>query len=128
VWSISIRAGSAPRGLLAFHGPGKVLEHRAAEPAGEDLLERLTLRPVAALVDEHRERPWRAFLIVAVARGDHDPSPARSIPSASPASIDQERAPSQIPCVERPPGRPSIRRHGHGASQLQDSRYVPWTR
>ena len=26
------------------------------------------------------------------------------------------------PCVERPPGFPSIRRHGQIASQLQDSK------
>ena len=31
----------------------------------------------------------------------------------------------QIPCVERPPASPPIRRQGQIASQLQASRYVP---
>ena len=47
------------------------------------------------------------------------------MPSACPSRICQERAPRQIPCVDRPPKTPSIRRQGQIASQLQDSRYVP---
>ena len=31
----------------------------------------------------------------------------------------------QMPCVERPPAVPPIRRHGQIASQLHDSRYDP---
>ena len=31
----------------------------------------------------------------------------------------------QTPCVDRPPGTPSMRRHGQIASQLHDSKYVP---
>ena len=49
----------------------------------------------------------------------------RSMPSAAPSSISHESTPMQTPCVERPPGAPSIRRHGQIASQLHDSKYVP---
>src|SRR5262249_32628472 len=50
-------------------------EHRAAERAGENPRQRFALGRVTALVDEHRKRPRRALLVVAVARCDHDTQP-----------------------------------------------------
>ena len=38
------------------------------------------------------------------------------------SSISHERTPMHTPCVERPPGTPSMRRQGQIASQLHDSR------
>src|SRR2546430_17363 len=53
------------------------------------------------------------------------PRPSSGVAPARPSSICQDSAPRQIPCVERPPWTPAIRRQGQTASQLQDSRYVP---
>src|SRR3954447_24459622 len=52
-----------------------MVEHRAAETTGKDPCERLALVRVAPLVHEQRERPGRPFLVVAVARGEHDAEP-----------------------------------------------------
>jgi hypothetical protein len=36
--------------------------------------------------------------------------------------MTHDKTPMQIPCVERPPGCPSIRRQGQITSQLHDSK------
>jgi hypothetical protein len=50
------------------------------------------------------------------------PSEERSISPSDPSVMCHDKAPMHSPYVDRPPGFPSILRHGQIASQLQTSR------
>jgi hypothetical protein len=97
----------------------------STELTGEDAFKRALLLFGCAIVEVEDPRPRRPGLVVAVAHRKRDRLPGKVDLVDTASSISHDSTPAQTRCVERPPGTPSIRRHGQIASQLHDSKYVP---
>jgi hypothetical protein len=93
-----------------------------SDAAGEDRLECDALLNRRPLVYMQNPGPWRSGLVVAVVEADCQRH-AGEIDAVGIAIVDHPRKdPFALPMSRSPPGAPLIRRQGHIASQLHDSK------
>jgi hypothetical protein len=100
---------------------------RAAELPEEDVGQRRALARLRLGVDVEDDRPRRGEFVVVVANDQHDLAAADvDLPNLPLLDEPGQRAEADA-VVERPPGIPSVIRHGQIGSQLHDSKYEPLT-
>ena len=108
--------------LARLPGPREMPKGVAAQPAGEDTLERGALLLGGRGVEIQRPRPRRAGLVVAVAAGQRDRQPGK-VCAVRFAVLDQPRQHPHAHAVRGAPTRRAVDPAARTtASQLQDSK------